>query len=205
MSEAKVGRDKGGWQVLYFVPHLAAIYAITTFCTSRLAIWTRVTLLPLLQEPTSSSNSEFLFSHILAFSFVPAFIVGLINARFKHRAARFVWLVPTVILSYKFLTFTPPSLLQGQFSVSFHQYFGGGFLVPEFRNWHDFWTTVGSNSDMKRGMAQLNYTAPFYAGIGYSVAAWIGQRTNVSVKVSGIVKKWEDSRFENRRSKGSGG
>ncbi len=99
--------------------------------------------MPLLQKPTSSSSFEFLFSHIFAFSFVPAFAAGLVNARFKHKVAQFVWVVPTVILAYEFLTFPAPSVFRSQFSAAFHQYFGGGFLIPEFRDWHDFWTIVG--------------------------------------------------------------
>jgi hypothetical protein len=190
--------NAGGWQVLWFPLHVAAVYAITNFCTPWLAGWTRGTLLPLLQHPTSSSSFEFLFSHVLAFSFVPAFAAGLINARFKHRVAQFVWLVPTVILAYKFLTFPNPSVFQSQFSAAFHQYFGGGFLIPEFRDWHEFWAIVGSNSDTTRGRAQLDFTAPFYAGIGYSVAAWMGRLTNLSQKVSDRVKNWEESRFEHR-------
>jgi hypothetical protein len=198
LSQARPAGNAGGWQVLWFLFHVAVVYAITTFCTTWLAGWTRGTLLPLLQRPTSSSSFEFLFSHLLVFSFVPAFAVGLINARFKHKAAQFVWLVPTVILVYKFLTFPAPSVFHSQFSSAFHQYFGGGFLIREFRDWHDFWTLVRSNPDMMRGKAQLDFTAPFYAGIGYSVAAWIGRRTNLSQKVSEKVKNWEDSRFEPR-------
>jgi len=51
--------------------------------------------------------------------------------------------------------------------------FWGRVLIPEYRDWHDFWSIVASNPDMTRGMAQLSFTAPFYAGIGYSLAAWI--------------------------------
>ena len=58
---------------------------------------------------------------------------------------------------------------------------------------------MGSNHDMMRGKAQLDFTAPFYAGIGYSVAAWVGRRTNLNQKDSEKVKNWEDSRFESRR------
>jgi len=149
-----------------------------------------------LQHPTSFGSFEFLFSHVLAFSFIPAFLFGLINARFKHKAAQFVWLVPTVILAYKFATFPASSVLQSQFSAALHQYFGGGFLIPEFRDWHDFWSIVGSNSDMTRGMAQLKFTAPFCAGVEYSVAAWIGRRTALNRKVAEKLKRWEQSRFE---------
>ncbi len=198
VREARPSRDSAGWQVLWFLLHVAAVYAITIFCTSWLAGWTRGTLLPLLQQPSSLNSFEFLFSHIFAFSFLPAFVVGLVNARFKHRVAQLVWLVPTLVLAYKFLTFSVPSVLQNQFHLAVHQYFGGGFQIPEFRSWQEFWTIVRKNPDMLRGREQLDFTAPFYAGIGYSVAAWIGWRTNLSQRVSEGVKSWENSRFENR-------
>jgi len=183
-------------QIVWFLLHLVAVYAIVKFCTAWLAGWTRGTLFPLLQiRTTSSSHFEFLFSHLLAFSFLPAFLVGLINSRFKHKVAQFVWLVPAVILAYKLAIFPAPSVLQGQFSAAFHQYFGGGFVIREFRDWHDFWSIVDSNRDMTRGMAQLTFTAPFYAGVGYSVAAWIGRRTELNRRVAERVKSWEESRF----------
>ena len=185
-----------GWQILWFVLHLAAVYALVKFFTPWLAGWTRGTLLPLLQHPTSSGRFEFLFSHILALSFIPAVLSGLINVRFRHKAAQFVWLVPAAILAYKLATFPAPSVLQNQFSAAFHQYFGGGFVIPEFRNWHELFSIAGSNSDMTRGMAQLQFTAPFYAGVAYSLAAWIACRTELSRKVAEGVKKWEQSRFE---------
>lgn len=202
MSEQRVpAEDKpatysaGGWQILWFLLHLAVVYIIVHFFTASLAGWTRGTVLPLLHLPTSSSPFEFLYSHILALSFVPAFFAGLINARFKHKAAQFVWLVPTVILAYKFATFPAPSVFQSQFTAAFHQYFGGGFVIGEFRDWREFWNIVESNSDMMRGMAQMRYTAPVYAGVAYSVAAWIGRRVELSQRVADKVGAWERSRF----------
>ena len=198
LSQARPGGKSRGWLVLWFLLHVAVIYAITNFCTAWLAGWTRGTLLPLLQQPTSLSGFEFLLSHIFAFSFIPAFAVGLVNSRFKHSVAQFVWLVPTVVLAYKFRTFPAPSVFQSQFHPAFHQYFGGGFLIPDFQNWHDFSTIVRTNPDLMRGRAQLDFTAPFYAGIGYSVATWIGHRTNLTQKISEGAKNWEDSRFGSR-------
>jgi hypothetical protein len=198
LSGRPVRNGVSGWQVLWLPLHLAAVYVLVEFFTPWLAGWTRGSLLPLLQRPTSSGRFEFLFSHILALSFVPAFLSGLINARFKHKAAQFVWLVPAAILMYKFVTFPAPSVLQGQFPAAFHQYFGSGFVVPEFRNWHELFLIAGSNSDMTRGMAQLRFTAPFYAGAGYSLAAWIGCRIELSRKVAAGLKKWEQSRFEHQ-------
>jgi hypothetical protein len=196
-----IGKAAVGWQIVCFLLHLAAVYAIVHFCTAWLAGWTRGWLLPFLRIKTSSSSAmEFLFSHVLLFSFVPAFLAGLINARFHHRVAQFVWLVPAAILAYKLATFPAPSVLQSQLSAAFHQYFGGGFLIREFRDWHDFWSIVDSNPDMARGLAQMTFTAPFYAGVGYSVAAWIGRRTDLNRKVAEKVKRWEQSKFEHHTS-----
>jgi hypothetical protein len=186
-------------QIIRFLLHLAAVYVIAKFSTPWLAGWTRDTLLPLLQNPTSSSKFEFFFSHIFAFSFGPALLVGLSNARFKHKVAEFVWLVPAVILAYKFFTYsTGTSVLQGESRTAlsaFHQYFGGGFRISEYRNWDEFWTMVASNPDMPRGMAQLTFTAPFYAGIGYSVGAWVGLRTELDRKIVEKVRRWEKWKF----------
>ncbi|MGB6384185.1 MAG: hypothetical protein WBD25_17085 [Terriglobales bacterium] len=190
-------RQSGGaWQILWYLLHLAAVYTIVEFCAPWLAGWTRGILLPLLQHPTSSSRFEYLYSHLFAFSFIPSFLAGLFNARFRHKAAQFVWLVPAVILAYKLTTFAAPSVLQSQLSGAFHQYFGGGFMIPEFRDWHDLFRIAGSNPDMTRGIAQLNFTAPFYAGVGYSMSAWIGRRTELNRRVAEKVERWEQSKFE---------
>jgi hypothetical protein len=50
--------------------------------------WIRTSVLPLVNGPTSSSSFQFLFSHVFEFSFIPASIAGLANARFKHKAAQ---------------------------------------------------------------------------------------------------------------------
>ena len=132
-------------------------------------------------------------------SFCPAFLAGLINAKYKQKVAQFVWLVPTAILAYKLFTFSSASsVLQANGWPALHQYFGGDFLIPEFRDWNDLWRMVESNSDMTRGMAQITFTAPFYAGIGYSVASWIGIRTNLNQKLAEKVKIWERSRFDHQ-------
>jgi hypothetical protein len=78
-----------------------------------------------------------------------------------------------------------------KFSAAFHQYFGGGFLIGEYRDWGDFWRMVESNPDVTRGMTQLGVTASFYAGVGYGIAAWIGIRFQVHQKFLEPVKVWE--------------
>jgi len=195
-----------GWQTVRFFLHLAAIYAIAASCTPQLAGWTKHSLLPFLQLSTSSSSFQFLFSHMLVFSFIPGFLVGLLNARFKHKVALYVWLVPTVVLAYKFVTFPMPtqsvlgsaswfSLHQHQFASAFHEYFAGGFLIQEYRDYREMWWMVQSNPDMARGMSQLRLTAPFYAAVAYCLAAWIALRTQLHRKVRERTKEWERWKF----------
>jgi hypothetical protein len=193
-----------GWQLVRFLLHLAAVYAIASCCTPRLAGWTKAFLLPLLKVPTESSNFQFLFSHIFEFSFIPALIAGFANARFNHNAARYVWLVPTIVLAYEFVTYqTPPRSVLDSASpafpnllAAFRQYFGGGFLIGEYHDLHDFWQLVGPNPDVQRGMTQLKFTAPFYASIGYSLAAWLALRFQVLQKLVERAKAWEQSRLD---------
>jgi hypothetical protein len=175
--------DISGWHILWFLLDLAAVYVLAEFLGPWLAGWTHNALLPFLQHPSPSGRFQFLFSHIFELSFIPAFVFGLINARFRRKAAQFVWLVPAAILAYKFVTFPSPSVFQSQFSAAFHQFFGGGFVIPEFRSWQEFGSIATSNADMTRGMVQFRFTAPFYAGGGYSLAAWTGCRIQPSRKL----------------------
>ena len=164
--------------------------------------------LPLLELPTSSSSFQFLFSHIFEFSFFPGLIAGLANAKFKHKAAQYVWLVPTIVLAYKFVTFpiAPRSVLDSapsvfpKFSAAFHEYFAGDFLIGGYRDWRDFWRMVASNPDMMRGMTQFRVTAPFYAAVGYCLAAWFTLRFDVLQKVVERAKAWEQSRFRHSQT-----
>lgn len=184
-----------GWHTLWFLIHLVAVYAIVNFVTPGFAGWIHGRILPLLHHPSSSGSFEFFFSHIIVVSVVPAFLTGLVNAKFRHKAAEFVWIVPVAILTYRFFTFPAPSVLQSRLPAAFLEYFGGGFVVPEFNNWREFWAIVGTNSDMTRGMEQVRYTAPFYAGVAYSVAAWLGRRAQLSRRATQAVRRWEHSRF----------
>jgi hypothetical protein len=179
-QDGSATNDAGGWHILWFLLDLAAVYVLVELIVPWLAGWTRNTLLPILQHPTTSGRFQFLFSHILELSFIPAFVLGLINAGFRRKASQFVWLIPAAILAYKFVTFPSPSVFQSRFAAAFHQYFGRGFVIPEFRSWRELYSIATSDSDMARGMAQLRFTGPFYAGVAYGVAAWIGCHTRPS-------------------------
>jgi hypothetical protein len=182
--------EEPGWLVLWFLLDLAAIYVLAEFVTPWLAGWTRGALLPALQHHTSSSRFQFLFSHTFEFSFIPAFLLGFSNARYRRKAAQFAWLVPAAILVYEFLTF-PRSVFQSPFAGAFRQYFSRDFVIPEFGSWQGFASLISSNHDMARGMSQLRFTAPFYAGVAYSLAAWISCRTTLFQKPVGLGGRTE--------------
>jgi hypothetical protein len=194
-----IGSSAFVWQPAWFLLHLAAVYFVVKFVTTPLSGWAKGWLLPSIQAPTSSGDFEFLFSHIFLFSFGPALFLGIIASRFQHKIAQFVWLVPAGILAYKLLTFTGVAtsvLYSTSPSVSaFHQYFGGDFQIPEYRDFHELFAIAASYPDMSRGMAQLTFTAPFYAGLAYSTAAWIGHRTKLVQRLSEKVQRWEPLRF----------
>ena len=183
-KDGSATNDASGWQILWFGVELAAVYVLVELIVPWLAGWTRNTLLPILQHPTSSGRFQFLFSHIFELSFIPAFVLGLINTRFRREASQIVWVIPAAILAYKVVTFPSPSVFQSRFAAAFHQYFGRGFVIPEFWNWRQLYSIATSNADMARGMAQLRFTGPFYAGVAYSVAAWIGCRTRPSRRLA---------------------
>jgi hypothetical protein len=44
-------------------------------------------------------------------------------------------------------------------------------------------------------MAQLHVTAPFYAGVAYSIAGWIGARLDFRRKLTEKIDALEDSKF----------
>ena len=104
----------------------------------------------------------------------------------------------------KFATFpTPtPTVLENaapnlsHFSAAFHEYFAGDFLIGEYRDWRDFWNMVSGNPDVVRGMTQLSVTAPFYAGIGYCLAAWLALRFRVHQMFVERIRAWAQSRLD---------
>jgi uncharacterized membrane-anchored protein YitT (DUF2179 family) len=185
------------WSPVYFVLHVAAVYAIAILCVPYVSGWIRGTLLPLLGSKPTASGFEFLFSHLLAFSFGLGFVAGFVNARFRHAAAQFVCAVPLVVLAYKIITFPHAvSVLYGTSVVSaaLHHYFDWTFNIAEFRSYEEMFRIASGNPDVPRGLDQLHFTGPFYAGIGYGIASFICMRWKRSLPdVVVAVERWHRS------------
>jgi hypothetical protein len=70
-------------------------------------------------------------------------------------------------------------MFEDHFAAAFHEYFAGGFIIPEFHSYEELFQFVAPNPDAMRGMEQLRYTAPVYAAIGYSIGAWYAIRFRI--------------------------
>jgi len=113
---------------------------------------------------------QLLFSYLMVFSLIPAFVAGLvINARLRHEAAAWVWIVPLVVLILWFLFMGPdiyPTMLwQSDFPKAFRYFFGRGLRIG---------ADASGFGDFFRAYTQLRCTVPAYAGAAYSVGALLG-------------------------------
>lgn len=161
-----------------FLVHLAVVYLIVNTVSQWLAGKIHTVILPLIQQhPPTTSGFQFLFSHLLLYSFAPAFVVAfLVAQRYHHPTALLVWVVPATILAFKIATFHSSTIFDDRLAAAIHHYLGGGFRIEEFANWVEFWDIVRNNPDMMRGMDQLHFAAPLYAAIGYCTGTLLSWR-----------------------------
>jgi hypothetical protein len=158
-------------RIIRYGLHLLILYQVVSFSTTALPdLIYNATLSPAHRTgPSLPQAAEFLISHLLAFSVIPAFVVGLlINARFRHKAAEYIWIVPVVILAYEFIFHGPgiyPTMLgDSDFPKAFHFFFGGG-LPTDATNWRSDWYRV---------YTQVRFTVPAYGALAYSFGAFLG-------------------------------
>jgi hypothetical protein len=121
---------------------------------------------------------DWYLQHFELMTILPALVIGYINvARFlpnairtflhegNHSIATWAWVLPTCVLLYRMLEYhAPSSVLYGGSSMPALKYF---FVIqtvaPTLQN-----PLVG---DPIRVWAQFSVTAPFYAGVAYSLGA----------------------------------
>lgn len=157
-------------QIVRYAIHLIVLYEVVSFSTDLPSLmylaahWLIRTINPTLQQTT-----QFVFSHLIAFSVIPSFVVGLIiNAKFRHKVAEYIWVVPVVLLAYEFFFHGPgiyPTMLaDSDFSKALHYFFGEG-LQNNVTNPYADWSRV---------LTQVWFTMPAYGAIAYSVGAFLG-------------------------------
>ena len=176
MDSAKSSDGKFGLAFLQFLMHLAAVYLVANFLVLPLTAQFHDRILPLLGMPPGESRFQFAFNHLLLFGVVCGLCSGIIVAGYNHCAAQFVWTVPVAILAFKFINF-PSSLFSNHFTLAFHHYLAGGFLIPEFHSYREMF--AGWSPDYERGLDQVRFTLPVYVSIAYGCASWVGGRLGI--------------------------
>lgn len=192
------GTSRPATFALWFFVHLAIVYAIAIVVAPDAA---RVLgfFLPIAHERAPVRSDLFFLSHLLAFAVVPAFVLGMLTARVKTKAAQFVWLISAALLLYQVIRFSFPEtsvLVRQRFSLlPALQYFFGS--SPEYGdNFRTFLATfVDPNAVLPRDAAQLHFTAPFYAGIAYSLAALLCARMDLDRRIVRACKEFAATRL----------
>lgn len=175
-----------------FALHTTAV----TFCGIFLGPWLLsrwfVWILPLLRISPAQSRADYWLQHLELVSIIPALIFGALVARYFERLASWAWVVPTMILSYKLLTFTGPktSVLASADPWSRFSYY---FVIQP--HMFTFSQRFGLSGDPVRVAAQLDVTVPFYSGIAYSVGALLTKHKVIDRVVSSLRREPEPEVF----------
>jgi hypothetical protein len=161
-----------------FALHTAIVYTcalhISMFLVGRWFAW----VAPILQISSSVPPLDWYLQHFELVITVPAIIAGYINVvrfvpavvgrpiwdnRFDS-AVPWAWSIPTLVLLYRMLQYEPPSsVLFGTSMTAIKYFFDIQKVMPTWAN--------PLASDPVRVAAQMFVTAPFYAGVAYSLGA----------------------------------
>ena len=155
---------------------------------SRWFVW----ILPLFRISPSMPRADYWLQHLELVSIIPALLFGALVARYFGRLASWAWVVPTIILSYKLLTFTNPNvsvLASADPWSRFSYYFVIQPHMPTF-------SSIGLiGSDPIRVAEQLNVTVPFYSGIAYSIGALLTKHKVIDRVVGSLRREPEPEVF----------
>lgn len=115
------------------------------------------------------SGGDWYLQHLVAVTIIPAFLVGYLASHWKPTASVWGWVLPSILLAIAMLLYTPErSIITGNMNTKFSYFFDVQHSMPTARN--------PFISDPKRVYFQMVLTAPFYAGIAYSVGALLARK-----------------------------
>lgn len=155
---------------------------------SRWFVW----ILPLFRISPAMPRADYWLQHLELVSIIPALVFGALIARYFEKLASWAWIVPTIILSYRLLTFTDvnASVLASTDSWSRFSYY---FVIQQ--HMPTFSRSFGLSGDPIRVAQQLDVTAPFYSGIAYSVGALLTKHKAIDRIVSSLRREPEPEVF----------
>lgn len=142
--------------------HTAVVYICALYFSPWLVGRWFAWFAPLLHASSKVPPGDWYLQHLELVSIVPGVIAGYLNSRRRDSPATWAWAVPTLVLAYQMLRF------RGSSSVLSPESAFAYFLNIQ----HSMPTLVSPTaSDPIRVLAQMTITAPFYAGVAYSLGA----------------------------------
>ncbi len=142
-------------------------------------------ILPLIGQPAQPHVMDFYLQHFEFANVVPAFLLGCVIVRKFPEFSTWAWLVPTVMIFYKLVTFMEPNVSVLASADPWHR-FSYYFVIQRVAPTLKFTATSFdvSGPDPVRVLEQITVVAPFYCSIAYSLGAF-------ATKTKGLQKIWE--------------
>ena len=163
--------------------HTIAVYScaveLSPWLVGRWSAW----VAPSLGISTLTPAGDLYLQHLELATILPALIAGYLAARRPISVAVWAWCAPAAVLAYKMLQYHgPSSVLIPTSSSAFKYFFGIQPVMPTMLNL--------TATDPVRVLAQMTITAPFYAGVAYSLGALASKRNLLTKffppRVSGV-------------------
>ena len=151
-----------------FTGHTLSVY----LCSLHLSPWLAGEWFRRIAPMLSKSNGEisvpagdWYLQHLFWITVLPALMISAVGAWvIAYKAISWVWVLPATVLIYKMLVFKESySVLTGPSISPLRYYFEVQSVMPTESNF----LTV----DTRRVLAQMTITAPFFAGVAYSLGA----------------------------------
>lgn len=161
-----------------FILHTFIVYACAAYLSQWLVFHWFGWVAPIVHISTNIPPVDWYLRHFELMTILPALMMGYVDATRllppntiraylpdrQHSIASWAWVLPTSVLLYRMLRYhAPASVLYGSSMTALKYFFDIQKVMPTFQN--------PLASDPIRVWAQFSVTAPFYAGVAYSVAA----------------------------------
>lgn len=165
-----------------FVLHTLVAYVCAIHFSQWLVFHWFGWIAPILQISISIPATDWYLQHFELATILPALVVGYLNIAqflpaivFVHMyeeescsAATWAWSIPTIVLLCRMVMYhAPSSVLFGTSMTAIRYFFDIQKLMPTWAN--------PLASDPVRVWAQMSVTAPFYAGVAYSLGALVSK------------------------------
>ena len=164
-----------------FMLHTYVAYACAMHLSEWLVFHWFGWVAPIVHVSIGIPAADWYLQHFELMTILPALVVGYLNvARIlpaiirnfihegHHSIATWAWTFPTLVLVYRMLEYhAPSSVLFGSSMTAIKYFFEIQTVMPTRHN--------PLASDPVRVWAQMSVTAPFYAGIAYSLGALVSK------------------------------